>query len=51
MPGPALHALMAAWRTVVIALVLFCLALAIAPIWDRTIFLAALEETLSEDHY
>src|SRR5665213_3965137 len=42
MPDPTFTALVAAWRTVTIALVLFIGALAIAPYWDQHVFFSAL---------
>jgi hypothetical protein len=43
----ALAALARAWLAATIAVVLLCGALALAPIWDRAIFLEALREALT----
>jgi hypothetical protein len=43
-------ALVAAWRVAVVASVLLYAALAVAPFWDRTTYISALEEALTMDH-
>jgi hypothetical protein len=48
-PSKILIALMRAWIVVMIATMLLAGALAIAPIWDRAVFMQALRDSLSTD--
>ncbi len=42
-------ALARAWMVTMIATVLLCIALAIAPVWDRAIYMDGLRDALSRD--
>ena len=44
-------ALISAWRVALIASVLLFIALAIAPMWDRAIYVIALNDALTMDHF